>query len=106
MSRTLCVLAILAGISTLGACGRGHDLDDAALRAADADSAEWLSYGRTYTEQRHSPLTQVDEQSVSRLGLAWSVDLQRNWGITVPGIVDIARAETRSDSSHVGLNDR
>jgi len=72
---------MLAGIAILGACGRGHDLDDAALRAADADSAEWLSYGRTYTEQRHSPLRQVDEQSVSRLGLAWSVDFQTLRGL-------------------------
>ena len=72
---------MLAGLATLGACGRGHDLDDATLRAADADSAEWLSYGRTYTEQRHSPLRQVDEQSVSRLGLAWSVDFQTLRGL-------------------------
>ena len=81
MSRTVRFLSIIAGIATLGACSRGHDLDDAALRAADADSAEWLSYGRTYTEQRHSPLRQVDEQSVSRLGLAWSVDLQTLRGL-------------------------
>ena len=58
-------LAIVSAL--LGACVRDHTdaLDDAALRAADADSAEWLSYGRTYTEQRHSPLAQIDEASVA-----------------------------------------
>ena len=55
-------------LSLLGACSRGHDLDDAALRDADADSAEWLSYGRTYSEQRHSPLRQIDEASVNVVG--------------------------------------
>ena len=76
--------ALLGGVVALGAlaaCSRGHDLDDAALRDADADSAQWLSYGRTYTEQRHSPLKQVDEASVSRLGLAWTVDMQTLRGL-------------------------
>jgi quinohemoprotein ethanol dehydrogenase len=70
--RWFCTLALSVG---LAACGRTHDLDDATLGAADADSAEWLSYGRTYSEQRHSPLRQVDERSVARLGLAWTVDM-------------------------------
>jgi quinohemoprotein ethanol dehydrogenase len=49
-------------------------VDDAALRNADADGANWITYGRTYSEQRYSPLKQVDEGSVSKLGLAWSMD--------------------------------
>jgi quinohemoprotein ethanol dehydrogenase len=57
-------------------CARHAEVqvDDAALRAADADSADWITYGRTYSEQRFSPLKQVDEQSVGKLGLAWSKD--------------------------------
>jgi glucose dehydrogenase len=27
--------------------------------------------GRTYSEQRFSPLNQIDEHNVGRLGLAW-----------------------------------
>src|SRR5262245_25484399 len=38
------------------ACTHGGAVDDQTLRAADADTANWLTYGRTYTEQRHSPL--------------------------------------------------
>jgi len=30
-------------------------IDDARLVAADRDSANWLTYGRTYSEQRFSP---------------------------------------------------
>ncbi|MGH7469613.1 MAG: PQQ-dependent dehydrogenase, methanol/ethanol family [Longimicrobiales bacterium] len=63
-------------------CGIPSDVvDDAALRAADADSANWLTYGRTYDEQRHSPLRQIDEANVSRLGLAWSLDLNTLRGL-------------------------
>lgn len=36
---------------------------------------EWLSYGRDYSEQRFSPLTDIDAQSVPRLGLKWYLDL-------------------------------
>ena len=81
MPRSVRTLALLIGVSALPACSKGHDINDAALRAADADSAQWLSYGRTYTEQRHSPLRQVDERSVARLGLAWSVDFQTLRGL-------------------------
>ena len=75
--------ALLLGLVTLGACSRGRarELDDAALREADADSAEWVTYGRTYSEQRHSPLKQVDEASVARLGLAFAVDMQTLRGL-------------------------
>lgn len=57
------------------------DVDDRALRNASADSANWLTYGRTYDEQRHSPLRQIDEANVSRLGLAWSLDLNTLRGL-------------------------
>ena len=87
MTRLLLPLAVSIGIGALGACGPTRDIDDATLRAADADSTEWLSYGRTYTEQRHSPLRQVDEQSVSRLGLAWTVDLQTLRGLEATSLV-------------------
>jgi quinohemoprotein ethanol dehydrogenase len=61
---------------------------DSTLRAADADSANWLSYGRTYNEQRHSPLRQIDERTVNRLGLAWFVDLQTLRGLEATSLVN------------------
>jgi quinohemoprotein ethanol dehydrogenase len=72
---------LMAAVVLAGACATGRALDDAALRAADADSTEWLSYGRTYAEQRYSPLHQIDERSVTRLGLAWSLDLGTTRGL-------------------------
>ncbi len=72
---------------TLTACDTAHDVDDATLRAADADTANWLTHGRTYTEQRHSPLNQVNDRSVKRLGLAWSVDMQTLHGLEATPLV-------------------
>lgn len=81
------VIAVSVGVGFVGACGPAEDVDDAALRSADADSADWLSYGRTYSEQRHSPLRQIDDQSVNRLGLVWSVDLQTLHGLEATSLV-------------------
>jgi len=46
---------------------------DAMLAAGSGD--EWLTYGHDYGEQRFSPLTQVSDQTVGKLGLAWFADL-------------------------------
>lgn len=37
--------------------------------------SEWLSYGRDYSEQRFSPLTDINTQNVDQLGLQWSYRL-------------------------------
>lgn len=41
------------------------------LSIATPPDGEWLSYGRTYNEQRFSPLMQINRSSVGKLGLAW-----------------------------------
>ncbi|WP_239481945.1 PQQ-dependent dehydrogenase, methanol/ethanol family [Zestomonas insulae] len=48
---------------------------DGAQIAAGQPGVNWLSYGRTYSEQRFSPLEQIDRESVGRLGLAWAMDV-------------------------------
>ncbi len=42
----------------------------------EQQGANWLSYGRTYAEHHFSPLAAVNDQTISRLGLAWSLDLE------------------------------
>ncbi|MEO6526360.1 MAG: PQQ-binding-like beta-propeller repeat protein, partial [Gemmatimonadaceae bacterium] len=86
-TRSLIASTLLGCLAALAGCTRARELDDAALRDADADSSEWLSYGRTYSEQRHSPLRQVDEASVSRLGLAWTVDMGTLRGLEATPLV-------------------
>ena len=45
------------------------------LAAADSEPGQWMSHGRTYDEQRFSPLKQISTENVKDLGLAWFVDL-------------------------------
>lgn len=62
---------------------------DRQLREAGADTANWLTYGRTYDEQRFSPLAQISESNVTRLGLVWSHDLATTRGVeATPLVVD------------------
>ena len=77
------VALALAALSLAGmsGCARSREVDDSALRGADTDSANWITYGRTYSEQRFSPLKQIDENSVSRLGLVWSLDMGTKRGL-------------------------
>jgi PQQ-dependent dehydrogenase (methanol/ethanol family) len=62
-------------------------VDGEAILAAPA--GDWLSHGRTYDEQRHSPLEQVDTDNVDELGLAWYADLDTTRGLeSTPIVVD------------------
>lgn len=50
---------------------------------------EWLSYGGTYDEQRHSLLDSVNTKNVAQLGVAWTYDLDTNRGVeSTPIVVD------------------
>jgi len=52
---------------------QARKVDEATLlKPADGD---WVGYGRDYAEQHHSPLTQIDQTNVSRLGIASSIEV-------------------------------
>lgn len=64
-------------------------VDAARIIGADATPGEWLSHGRTYGEQRFSPLSGIDESNVAELDLAWYADLPTNRGVeTTPLMAD------------------
>ncbi|HXW17841.1 MAG TPA: PQQ-dependent dehydrogenase, methanol/ethanol family [Candidatus Acidoferrales bacterium] len=63
------------------------DVDDARIESADRDAANWLTHGRTYTEQRFSPLKEINDANVSQLGLAWHFDLDTHRGQEATPIV-------------------
>ena len=62
-------------------------IDDARINAADSEPGNWLAYGRTYEEQRFSPLTQINRESVGELGLAWYKDMGTNRALEATPIV-------------------
>lgn len=58
---------------------------------ADADNrpGDWLAHGRTWSEQRFSPLETINRDTVENLSLAWYVDLPGSRGQEAsPIIVD------------------
>ena len=85
--RLILACAAISICALAGCSHRATEVDDAALRTADGDSANWLTYGRTYSEQRFSPLKEIDEQSVGKLGLAWSYDLETLRGVEATPLV-------------------
>jgi len=62
------LLLSAAALCLLGACQK------------TTASGDWTSYGRTLTEERYSPLEQVNRESVGRLGLAWWTEFDTNRG--------------------------
>ena len=77
-----------AGPGGSGAAGGGAaTVDGARVAAADGEPQNWLAHGRTYGEQRYSPLTQVNDGNVNRLGLAWSFPTATMRGLQASPIV-------------------
>ena len=62
-------------------------VDAERIRNADSEPGNWLAHGRTWSEQRFSPLDQVNVSNVGELGLAWYVDLDTNRGQEATPIV-------------------
>jgi len=48
------------------------DVNGERIAHADDEPGNWLAHGRTYDEQRYSPLDQINDANVSDLGLAWA----------------------------------
>jgi len=64
--------AVVLGLSILGSAAVGAaPVDDARLRAADSDRANWMTYGRDYANQRFSSLDQINRQTVLNLAPRW-----------------------------------
>lgn len=82
-------LAVLAGCGARDALvpkAKFAAVDTARISTASAQE-EWLTYGGTYDEQRHSRLSAINAQNVSQLGVAWTYDLATNRGVEATPIV-------------------
>jgi quinohemoprotein ethanol dehydrogenase len=80
------LLAMIAHASAADAPLPVSAVDEAAIAAQPA--GDWLSNGRTYGEERYAPLDQIDQKTVSRIGLAWEADLESpRFGIEATPIV-------------------
>jgi alcohol dehydrogenase (cytochrome c)/quinohemoprotein ethanol dehydrogenase len=100
MGKRWLTAAVAASMMTMGAGpapSRYARVDEARLLAAENEPGNWMSYGRTYSEQRFSPLKRIDTSNVGRLGLAWFADFDTNRGqeatpIVVDGVLYVSTA--------------
>ncbi|MBZ5627498.1 MAG: PQQ-dependent dehydrogenase, methanol/ethanol family [Acidobacteriia bacterium] len=85
--------------------GKAANVDGLRIRNADQEPGNWMTHGRTYNEQRFSPLKQINYQNVGQLGLAWSYDLDTHRGQeATPIVVDGVMYFTTAWSKVVALN--
>ena len=67
----------LVAVLVLGACAvhaAGTVVDDTYL-GEEGDGSNWAAYGRNSSEQRYSPLDQINAETVKKLGIAWVLEL-------------------------------
>jgi hypothetical protein len=84
-------LPLYACLLLIAACDKDAEVvvyDDKAL-ADEAQTANWLAYGRTHNERRFSPSDQVNTGNVAKLKVDWFLDLPNDVGlVSTPLVVD------------------
>jgi len=68
-NKWICLLSLLI---SAGAIGEPGIVDDKRLLNAQEDVKNWLSYGRDYSNQRFSPLSQINNSNVKQLVPRWT----------------------------------
>ncbi len=67
----------------------GEEVTAASIIAADQQPGNWLTHGRTYSEQRFSPLADINDRNVGQLGPAWYFNLDTHRGQeSTPLVID------------------
>ena len=74
-------------------------------RIQKEETTNWLAHGRTYDEQRFSPLDQINADTVGDLGLAWYFDTGTDRGLEASPIVVDGVMFTSGSWSVVFAND-
>jgi quinohemoprotein ethanol dehydrogenase len=71
-------------------CEKTSKINEEDIKIADeTNTAEWLAYGRTHSEQRFSPITDIDSQSVLNLAPDWYIDLPNDKAlVSTPLVVE------------------
>ena len=77
----------LANSAAQTAFDYGADVNEQRLVNASEEPEVWLSYGRTYDEQRYSPLEQINKDTIDQVGLAWFADVTTSRGQEATPIV-------------------
>lgn len=90
---SLTAISLLAALGTAAYGADAHNpvaqVDGQRILQADQEPGNWMSHGRTYDEQRYSPLVDITEKNIDQLGLAWRFDFDTHRGLeATPLVVD------------------
>ena len=83
LQQSLTVVVLLGLLSAVHASEGRHAaaVDGRRILLADGEPGNWMSHGRTYDEQRYSPLIEITEKNIGRLGLDWSYEFDTRRGL-------------------------
>jgi PQQ-dependent dehydrogenase (methanol/ethanol family) len=95
--RDLSAFACVVALSCAALADTSASVDAKRLTHANAEPGQWMLEGRTYDQQRFSPLKQINTDTVSRLGLAWYADFDSNRGqeatpLVIDGVIYLSTA--------------
>jgi len=95
----LLAIVVAAGLSACGKAPEGPaaqpaplptgKLDAARLQAVAAEPGQWLTSGRDFGKTHYSPLDQINQQNVGKLGFAWHYETGTVRGMeATPVVID------------------
>jgi len=121
LGRTTGILAITVFLAVIsGACSQAKvashkpvepaNVNESRITNADREPGNWMTYGRTYDEQRFSPLNQINDHNVSQLGsVSFAKELSRNDAVAIHSYVifrhnqNMGRTTGRTESMRLSL---
>lgn len=76
-------------------------VDAARITGAADNNSDWLTHGRTYAEDRNSPLDQINRDTVADLGMAWDFELDTDRGqeatpLVIDGVIYLTSAWSKA----------
>jgi quinohemoprotein ethanol dehydrogenase len=86
MKITAVLPLLVLWLLTAGCGATGLRIGDADL-ADESNREDWLALGRTHSEQRFSPLAEIDVTNVARLKVDWYRDLPEDTGLVATPLV-------------------
>ena len=65
-------IAMIVQAISAAETNQGNVTDERVINSPSDEPGSWLTYGQNFKEQRFSELTQINTDTVERLGLAWT----------------------------------
>ena len=100
MSTRYILVIATAGLLIAASETKRGDVTEARVIAEASTGNDWLVGGRTFDEQHFSPLKQITDQNIGKLGLAWATDIESAMGlatepIVVDGVIYVSAPQSR-----------